>query len=61
MKKKRGRPALYERRFNFLISKDLDEALKKLHQRDGISPSEATRRALTDYLQRKGVLKKANR
>ena len=61
MKKKPGRPALYERRFNFLVSKDQDDALRALHQRDGISPSEATRRALTDYLQRKGVLKKAKR
>jgi hypothetical protein len=56
-----GRPQLYERRFNFLISKSQDNALKSLQRRDGISPSEAARRALTDYLQRKGVLKKGKR
>jgi hypothetical protein len=56
--KKRGRPTLYERRFNFMLSPEQNAALKALHHRDGISPSEATRRALTEYLTRKGVLKK---
>ena len=56
--KKRGRPGLYERRFNFLISSEQDAALKALHLRDGISPSEATRRALSEYLIKKGVLRK---
>ena len=59
MAKKRGRPTLYERRFNFILSPEQDVALKALHLRDGISPSEATRRALTAFLTRKGVLRKA--
>jgi ribosomal protein S15P/S13E len=42
-----------------MLSPDQDAALKDLHRRDGISPSEATRRALSDFLIRKGVLKKA--
>jgi len=55
--KKVGRPATFVRRFNFLISPEQDAALKALHERDGISPSEATRRALTAYLIERGVLK----
>jgi hypothetical protein len=43
------------------MSPEHDAALKALHARDGISPSEATRRALTEYLTRKGVLKKKSR
>ena len=58
MAKKRGRPTLYERRFNFMLSTEQDAALTALHRRDGISPSEATRRALSDYLRKKGVLRK---
>ena len=54
--KKRGRPIIYARRFNFMLSTEHDTALKALHLRDGISPSEATRRALTEYLRKKGVL-----
>jgi len=59
--KKRGRPTLYERRFNFMLSAEHDTALKALHLRDGISPSEATRRALTEFLTRKGVLRRTKR
>jgi len=57
--KKRGRPSIYERRFNFMLSPEQDTALKALHLRDGISPSEATRRALDMFLIQKGVLRKA--
>jgi hypothetical protein len=57
--KKRGRPVQFERRFNFLISPEQDAALKALNVRDGISPSEAARRALSAFLTEKGVLKKS--
>jgi hypothetical protein len=59
--KKPGRPQLYKRRFNFLVSKEQDDALKALFRRDGISPSEAVRRALGDYLKKKGVLNKTQK
>jgi hypothetical protein len=59
--KRRGRPTLYERRFNFMLSPEQDAALKALHRRDDISPSEATRRALDGFLTRKGVLRKAEK
>jgi hypothetical protein len=52
---------VYKRRFNFLISHELDRALTTLKERDGTPPSETVRRALTDYLRRKGVLKKTTK
>jgi hypothetical protein len=49
------------RRRNFFISAELDSALEALKRRDGMPESETIRRALTDYLKRKGVLKKAKK
>lgn len=43
------------RRYNFFLPDDLDRALDLLKQRDGISESEAIRRALTAYLKRKRI------
>jgi hypothetical protein len=45
------------RRRNFFISAELDRALEAIKKRDGVPESETIRRALTDYLKRKGVLK----
>jgi hypothetical protein len=44
-------------RYTFFIDADLREALRKLNVRDGISESEAIRRALADYLTRRKVLR----
>jgi metal-responsive CopG/Arc/MetJ family transcriptional regulator len=43
--------------YNFLIDADLADALKTLKERDGVAESETVRRALREYLQRKGTLK----
>jgi ribbon-helix-helix CopG family protein len=43
------------RRYNFYLPDDLDRALDALKQRDGISESEAIRRALTEFLRRKRI------
>jgi metal-responsive CopG/Arc/MetJ family transcriptional regulator len=43
------------RRYNFFLPDDLDRALDVLKERDGISESEAIRRALTEYLKRKRI------
>jgi hypothetical protein len=42
--------------YTFQISDELNEALKALKARDGIGEGEAIRRALTEFLERKGVL-----
>ena len=44
--------------FNFVIDEDLAVGLKAVKNRDGISESEQARRALREWLQRKGALKK---
>jgi hypothetical protein len=41
----------------FRLGAELLEAMDRLHERDGISPSEMARRALTAWLTEKGVLK----
>ena len=43
--------------YNFLIDPDLAEGLKAVKTRDGISVSEQVRRAIRDWLSRKGVMK----
>jgi hypothetical protein len=43
--------------YNFLIDPDLAEGLKAVKTRDGISESEQVRRAIRDWLSRKGVMK----
>jgi Arc/MetJ-type ribon-helix-helix transcriptional regulator len=43
------------RRYTFYISSDLDEGLKALRERDGISESEAIRRAIGEFLERRGI------
>ncbi len=47
--------------YSFKIDPELREGLKALKRRDGASEGESCRRALADYLQRKGVMKKAGR
>jgi hypothetical protein len=43
--------------YNFYIDPDLAEGLKALKQRDGVPESEQVRRAVREWLQRKGVIK----
>lgn len=45
-----------KKRYSFYITEELDAALKRLKERDGIAEAEALRRALAEYLQQKGVL-----
>jgi hypothetical protein len=51
------RPVTSRKLYNFLIDPELADALKALKARDGVSESETTRRALREYLQRKGIIK----
>ncbi len=47
-----------ERRlYNFRIDADLDAGLKRVKERDGIAESEQIRRALREWLGKKGVMK----
>lgn len=46
---------------NFYIDDDLDAALKAVKERDGIAESEQIRRALREWLERRGVLKSTSR
>ena len=48
-------------RMNFFLTRDMREALRRLRERDGVAESETIRRALAEYLTRKGVLKKSKR
>jgi uncharacterized protein (DUF4415 family) len=41
----------------FRLDDDLIEALKVVHNRDGVQPSEQARRALRQWLEAKGALK----
>ncbi len=43
--------------YNFLIDPDLAVGLKTVKARDGISESEQVRRAIRDWLSKKGVMK----
>jgi hypothetical protein len=51
------RPMSPRKLYNFLIDADLANGLKALKTREGIPESEQVRRAIRDWLQRKGVLK----
>jgi hypothetical protein len=48
-------------RFNFWIDDDLRDGLKAIRDRDGIVESEQIRRAVRDWLQKKGVGAKPDR
>jgi hypothetical protein len=41
-------------RYNFLIDEDQRDALRRIKERDGISESEQIRRAVADWIERKG-------
>ncbi len=45
------------KRYTFFIDLDLEAGLKALKARDGMPESEACRRALAEYLGKKGVVK----
>ena len=47
--------------YNFYIDPELADGLKRLKERDGIPEAETVRRALNDYLVKKGVVKKPAR
>ena len=47
--------------YNFLIDPDLADGLKALKERDGAPESESVRRAIREYLERQGVIKKTDR
>jgi hypothetical protein len=43
------------RRYSFFLDDDLSTGLKALKDRDGISEAEAVRRAIAEFLQKKGM------
>jgi hypothetical protein len=45
------------RLYNFRIDPELEDGLKAVKERDGISESEQIRRALLEWLKKKGVMK----
>jgi hypothetical protein len=47
------------RRYNFWIDDELREGLSVVRERDGILESEQIRRAIKDWLEKKGVVVKA--
>jgi hypothetical protein len=55
------RPKQMHERLNFFLTREMRDALRRLHDRDGVAESETIRRALAEYLTRKGVLKKSKR
>ena len=50
-----------KKRYTFMIDPELADGLKTLKERDGASEGESIRRALVDYLKKKGVTVKAPR
>ncbi len=44
---------------NFYLDPELSEGLKAVKDRDGISEAEQVRRAIREWLEKKGVIKKA--
>jgi len=44
-----------KKRYSFFISDDLNAGLKLLKERDGVPEAESIRRALGDYLTKKGI------
>ena len=45
-----------KKQYGFLISEELANGLKALKERDGVPEGETIRRALAEYLARKGVM-----
>lgn len=52
-----------KKRYSFFISDDLNSGLKSLKERDGVPEAESIRRAVGEYLTKKGIasVKKAER
>ena len=50
-----------KKHYGFMIDPELDAALKTVKERDGISEGEQIRRALREWMKRKGVTVKAPR
>ena len=48
-------------RFNFWLDEEQREGLRVVKQRDGVPESEQVRRAIAEWLERKGVIEKAER
>lgn len=48
-------------RYNFWIDEEQRAGLKLVYERDGVLESEQIRRAINDWLKKKGVTKKAGR
>ena len=47
------------KRYSFFIDEELEAGLKALKRRDGMPEAEALRRALAEFLKRKGIIIKA--
>lgn len=43
------------KRYSFFIDEDLDAGLKALKERDGTPEAEAVRRAIAEFLKRRGI------
>ena len=43
------------KRYNFFLPEELKKGLESLNQRDGIGESEAIRRAIAEYLKKRGI------
>jgi hypothetical protein len=54
-------PVTPRRLYNFRIDAELDAGLKAVKARDGIGESEQIRRALLEWLKKKGVIKATSR
>jgi len=48
-------------RFNFWLDEDQREGLRVVKERDGVPESEQVRRAIAQWLESKGVMRKAGR
>lgn len=48
-------------RYNFLIDEDQRDALRRIKERDGIAESEQIRRAIGEWLERRGEVKTERR
>ena len=49
------------KRYSFFIDEELEAGLKALKRRDGMPEAEALRRALAEFLKRKGIIIKATK
>ncbi len=54
-------PVARKVRFNFWLDEEQREGLRAAKQRDGVPESEQIRRAIAEWLERKGVMEKAGR